>query len=845
MAQRYVSSDGVQVVPGSTVAWTVKTKAQGSANAGVLMIVGEADAGPDWTLETKLADNGFGPDEDAAVRAKYKSGPIMDSFLAAAEPLNDPEIQGSPSKIIIVKTNKSTKASGALIRYDGTNYGTLFDKNYGTLGNLIYLQSVANATEVVPTTGSVTWIPNVGTVNTELRLNGGSALALALVANQTPAQVQAAIDALAGVGCTGGALRTVLPGISGNVTLTVVSGNSISIAYSGTFTTIPSIGDTLVITGASLLASAGGAGGSGAANAAGANVGAYVVTAATGSSVSATKLSDAGKTGAVAGTITAPVAVTSTAVAATTDIGVYAPIVVSVDAGNPIPGQGKSLEVAELTTGTDLLSRCLYALSTTAVTWVSKLASPQLLTSATEYQVKTSVQRQVDGLEDDLVAGGRVALKVSYKGTTASLAITATTITATATGGSGSGWTAQVSGFPTVGDLVAFINSQTGWSATAGSAVLGTLPTGALDQATFNCASTQGAQNGRIKVDAYDYFNQVSTAQLVQLGNPVARLGAGLPGPQNITFLSGGARGATTASGFIAAIDALEKVRGNFLIPLFSRDATPDITAGLTDPGSSYSIDAIHTYCRTHVLKMSKRRARKNRQTFLSIQDTFANAKQKAAALNSFRCSMSFLDQKVVTSDGTIKQLPPYIDAVIAAAGQAAGFYKPIVGRVKNVNGSVQAAGDWDSESIDQKEDALQSGLLPSEYSDTGSVLFTSDQTTYCTDDNPVWNSIQAVYVADLMSLDAALQMEKEYRGKTPADINKNAALAFLESLFDNYIREKLLVPSDAYPKGYDKVQLTIDGPAMIVNALLVYNGGIYFIPITFAITPTQQSVSA
>ena len=36
---------------------------------------GEAEAGPDYSLEDELGDNSFGPDQLAEVIAKYKSGP--------------------------------------------------------------------------------------------------------------------------------------------------------------------------------------------------------------------------------------------------------------------------------------------------------------------------------------------------------------------------------------------------------------------------------------------------------------------------------------------------------------------------------------------------------------------------------------------------------------------------------------------------------------------------------------------------------------------------------------------------------------------------------------------------
>ena len=152
MAQSYVTDAGTLIIPGAYSQIKVQTANSGLATTGVLMLVGEADAGPRFSLEEDLELNAFGPDQLAAVVAKYKSGPLEDAFRAAAAPANDPNLAGSPSRLILVKTNNSTKASGSLQKWDSSAYGSLFDKSYGKLGNLIYWKVIAAVTEVVPTT---------------------------------------------------------------------------------------------------------------------------------------------------------------------------------------------------------------------------------------------------------------------------------------------------------------------------------------------------------------------------------------------------------------------------------------------------------------------------------------------------------------------------------------------------------------------------------------------------------------------------------------------------------------------------------------------------------------------
>jgi hypothetical protein len=759
----------------------------------------------------------------------------VEAFRATAQPLLDEDITGAPSKIILIKTNPSAKASLALTRYDASAYGTLYDKGYGKPGNLIYRDVAVNVAEIVPSTGPFTWIPAVGTVDSGYRVNGGALLTASHGANATPAAAVASIDALAGVAASGGALLATIQNSTGNLALTVVSGNAVTIAYTGTFTNTPVVGSTLVIPAGSVI--------QGAANA---NVGAYVVTAATNNSISATKLSDAGKGGAVIGVITAPANVGSVGVSVTAnnDMTNYGVVTIALEAGNPAAGLGKSLEICQLTSGTDLLSRVAYNLSTTAVTWVSKTGAPQLLVSAAEYKASLTVARQVDDVSETLTAGGDIGLKVSYTGTTAALTINDTTLTTAIVGGAGANLSLTLKDFPTISDLATYINAQTGYKATPGSAALGQLSALALDDGTFNICSQFGEYNGRIKVDAFKFFKVVNEqSTLVQLGNPAAQSSAGLPGPTASTaFLAGGAKGGTTGTAFQNAINVLKKVNGNFLVPCFSRDAALDIVDGLTESSSTYTIDAIHAVCRTHVAAMSKRLAKKSRQCVLSIRDTYAIAKTKAAAMANFRCVMTFLDQKVVDVNGNVTQMQPYIDACMAAGGQSAAFYKGLTKKQKNCSGSLQAAGDWDDQDEDAMADALLSGLLPTRNREDGGFEYASDQTTYLKDSNFVYNSFQAVYVSDVVAQSTRVAFDDKYTGESQADVNASEALTFLEAQMAEYMRLKLLAASDDAPSGFKGAKITISGPTMLVEAEVKVAGQIYFIPISFVVSMVKQS---
>jgi hypothetical protein len=255
MAQQFVTSAGTLIIPSAKVQYQVATANAGLATTGVLMIVGEADAGPRFSAEATLQDNSFGPDSLAAVISKYQSGPIVDAFRAATAPANDPNIVGSFSSCVIVKTNDSIKAKSALTIWGGGAYNSagalamsLADKSYGKLGNLIFYTIDQKTAEVVPTTGAFTMLLPIAATDISIRVNGGAALPLTLGALSTPAANVAAIDALAGVAATGGTDRVALPrSVAGNLALTVLSGNNVQIDYTGTWEHDSPVGDTLYI----------------------------------------------------------------------------------------------------------------------------------------------------------------------------------------------------------------------------------------------------------------------------------------------------------------------------------------------------------------------------------------------------------------------------------------------------------------------------------------------------------------------------------------------------------------------------------------------------------------------
>lgn len=461
-----------------------------------------------------------------------------------------------------------------------------------------------------------------------------------------------------------------------------------------------------------------------------------------------------------------------------------------------------------------------------------------LIVSAAEPEVQIDITRQDTGTNESFLASADVALRMGYEGTTGTVTITDSALTTTVTGGAGANLSINLAEFNTMADLADFINSQTGYTA---AVVLGASqlnPTRLDDVTAAGICSTAAAElPGRIKVAAYRFQQAVSQSAVLDF---TATADEGLP---DVTatkqFLSGGAKGATLAADVVAAVTDLEGIDVNFVIPLMSRDAADDIADGLTNASSTYTIDAVNALVKNHVLKMSTPKIKKHRSAFLSFQGSYADAKSKAGSLANARVSLCMQKTSQVNSTGVVVSFAPWHAACIAAGMQAAGFYKSITNKFANVISFSDPSG-FDSGSPGDIEDALDAGLLFLEKAVVGNK-WVADQTTYGVDTNFVYNSIQAMYAADLVSLDLTDSFQTAFVGQSLADVDASTALSFLASKMDAFKKQKLTAASDDAPLGYKNARVRINGPIMEIGVEIKLATAILFIPINIEISQVQS----
>lgn len=484
---------------------------------------------------------------------------------------------------------------------------------------------------------------------------------------------------------------------------------------------------------------------------------------------------------------------------------------------------GKSIELFDSTSG-DLAKLGLVA---------------GLYLSSAEPSVNLLVSNSTLGTNETLTSSADVVFSIGYQGTSGLLTLDGTNITTVVAGGSGSSFTAPISQFETIADMITWINVKTGYTASVSAAGTQLSPS-VLDRVTSlpMGSSGVGIKAGRVKRALLNFKNSVLQSTTV---NFTATATGGLPMPTaSFAFLTGGARGPTTGTDVVSALATLEGVPSNFVVPLFSQDASADISAGKTASGSTYTISAVNAAVKSHCLAMSTPILKRNRQGVLSFKGTFVNAQAQAQSIATYRCSMTFQDVNQVNSSGNVELFQPWYGACVAAGMQAAGFYKGITNKFANVI-SYSDPSDFDSGSPTDVEQALLAGLLILQASTAGNK-WVSDQTTYGYDTNFVYNSLQAVYAADIISLDLASSFQNAFVGQSLADVSAASGLAFLSNKMDQYYRLKLITGSSDAPAGYKNAKVSISGGTMTVNVEVKLATTLYFVAIQFVVSEVQQT---
>jgi len=306
------------------------------------------------------------------------------------------------------------------------------------------------------------------------------------------------------------------------------------------------------------------------------------------------------------------------------------------------------------------------------------------------------------------------------------------------------------------------------------------------------------------------------------------------------TFLTGGATGASTNSNFQSAFDALLAARINTVVTLVSRNASALITEGLTDPSSTFTVDAINTQAVTHCILASNTKNRSERNTYVSKKDSFANTQAAALDLNHERASMLFQDVEVLGTDGNLKFLDPWAAACMIAGIQA-GTDVGTPATFKLVAANSIKHQDYNAKT--QSDLAIAGGLLALEEPDSGGIRVVVQNSTYGKDANFVFNRPSVLYAADVVAFNLRQQLEAIYVGEKAKSGSalaiKNTVIAIMQQFLD----ADITVGDDTNSGlGWKDLTVTLLGNTAKVNITITPVQGIDFILNTITLDNIKQS---
>lgn len=306
------------------------------------------------------------------------------------------------------------------------------------------------------------------------------------------------------------------------------------------------------------------------------------------------------------------------------------------------------------------------------------------------------------------------------------------------------------------------------------------------------------------------------------------------------TFMTGGLKGASTNSTFQAGFDAMLSFRCNTVVPLISRDASALITEGLTDPGSTFTVDAVNLQCATHCITASNTKNRSERNCYVSVWRTFADARTAAKTLSEFRTSMLFQRVEILGTDGSFKTEDPWAAAALLAGMQSGmPVGTPTTFKFMNVNGIANFAYNPKT----QVDLAIDDGLLPLEEADSGGFRVVVGNTTYGRDANFVFNRVSVVAAADHVAYNLRLQLEAVFIGDKArtgtAEAIKNAVIAIMST----FLREEIIVGDDTNGGlGWKDLTVSLTGNTASLDITITPVQGVDFILPTITLDNIRQT---
>lgn len=400
-------------------------------------------------------------------------------------------------------------------------------------------------------------------------------------------------------------------------------------------------------------------------------------------------------------------------------------------------------------------------------------------------------------------------------------------------------------------NLVDYINAQVGYSANLLTVSLAQKSGIELDPVTATNIKPALVVQYRLQYEILDILNGSDRVSAeIQAASVVGLI------DNATTFLTGGAKGASTNSNFSAGFSASLSEDYNALLSCISRDASEDIAdanQGFTDASSTYTISAVLVSQDTHLRLRGDVKNRKEAQGFGGIRkSTKAAAFAAISAIGSELMQITMQDCLAVDAQGNQRYMHPHVMAAFAAGmrtGQSVG--EPLTFKYPNV----QQVGHFINPLTGLDAGDLNPGLDYDAAIDAG-VLFLEkvgsayrwvvDNTSYGIDDSFIYNRGSVMAAAQYVQRTLRETAELSFVGKKVS----NGAASSIKNVIRNKLRElnapdvNIITASEDAPEGFreDTFVVTIVGNTAKVQVEFKPVQGLDFVFFSFTLGDIKQS---
>ena len=320
----------------------------------------------------------------------------------------------------------------------------------------------------------------------------------------------------------------------------------------------------------------------------------------------------------------------------------------------------------------------------------------------------------------------------------------------------------DLTAYPTIGELVAYIASQTNFTCVAIAGAENLSPT-TLDQVSALDINTSAKT---VEATMYAIINTINAySNLVSASDVSAAIGIKIPDNLVQTYLTGGANGTYSGTEWTAALLALEAQDIQFI-------STPDGTS------------SVHAAIKTHCALMSGVTKRKERQFIVgAVWGEVAETSIAAAiTLNSYHGMYVVNGGTQRDINGTIQNWgASYVACMLMAMKCAGSINMPLTSKVLNLISLENALADSAVESL------LANGCCVINYNDTRLPAVVRQLNTYQTDDLK-YNEFSMVTEMFYASRDLRTQLQNLFIGNPMIRTAKGILLGAVKDKLQQYV---------------------------------------------------------